>query len=154
MQRLDLLIDPTAIERLRDGFSQDAMRSAMASSLDGMYPGMQPLTAGVEATFYGADSPLSVAQREACLVGLLTLTGPPLSLGIHVYWSVMSGLSVAQVCHIVALGACYGGMPKLALGLPAVAKTLGLLASAAEAGDVSPPKILARLIDGFSTHDG
>ena len=72
-----------------------------------------------------------------------------MSLGIHVYWATMVGLSVEQVFHVVTLGACYGGMPKLGIALPTVETTLLLMDQSARRGELAPHTMLANLVRGF-----
>jgi alkylhydroperoxidase/carboxymuconolactone decarboxylase family protein YurZ len=142
------LLDDRQLARLRVAYAPPVMRTAMLNAIAVGYPPLLPWNEAIAKTFYDDPEPLSAANRERCLIALLTHTGPQLSLAIHVYWGLMEGLSVAEVCHIVGLAACYGGVPRLALGLPVVERTLRVL-STLEGAQVDSQSVLLTLVSEY-----
>lgn len=147
MPDLTQLLGDRPLARLRQAYSPEVMRTAMLRAIGEGYPPLHTWNEAIAKTFYDTAEPLSAANRERCLIALLTQTGPQLSLAIHVYWGLMEGLSAAEVCHIVGLAACYGGVPRLALGLPVVERTLQILSSLPDESVDSQSVLLALLAE-------
>ncbi len=147
MDDLRTLIDDKSVLALRGAYSSTAMRAAMTGKLHLAYPPMHPWTEGTEATFYATDH-IADRDRERCLIALLTVTGPPLSMAIHIYWGLMEGIDMPEICHVIALAACYGGVPKLAPAF-AVLQRLGPLLADLAARDAEPTDVLDALAEDF-----
>jgi len=81
------------------------------------------------------------------LIAVLTNTGPQLSLAIHVYWGLMEGLTVDEICHTAGLAASYGGVPRLALSLPVIDRVLSQLEQLD--GHLGSERVLQVLLGSF-----
>jgi alkylhydroperoxidase/carboxymuconolactone decarboxylase family protein YurZ len=126
------------------------MGAAMLKTIIEPYPPLGPWNESIAATFYSHDSPLRPADRERCLLAILGMSGAPVSLGIHVYWALMEGVTVEEICHIQTLSACYAGVPALSRTLPAVHETLHILARIADTGRCGSLEALKVLVSELS----
>ncbi|HKP64416.1 MAG TPA: carboxymuconolactone decarboxylase family protein [Polyangiales bacterium] len=124
------------------------MSAANSGALRDIYPPLQSWGEEVSATFYDRPGPLTAKDRERCIIALVTLLGATLPLAIHIYWGLMEGLSVEEICHTIGLSGCYGGLPKASHGLLVVERTLALLNRVSEAGP-NATAVLEALISEF-----
>lgn len=148
MQDLRTLLADTALHALRAHWDERQMNAAQLEAMNATYPPLAAWNASMTEMFYSPSSPLRAVDRERCLIGILTLTGPPPSLAIHVYMALMEGVTVEEVCHIVALSGNYGGAPRLIDALPAVRRALEAL-QAVSAEHPTPPRVLRAILDAF-----
>lgn len=147
MQDLRRILSDTRLADLRAAYEPNVMRAAMLQTIVEGYPPLDEWNRSIASTFYGETSPISPRDRERCLVALLSQTGQRLSLAIHVYWGLMEGLNVAEVCHSVGLAACYGGVPRLADGLPVIDRVLQVLQQLD--GDLGSSTVLRSILRSF-----
>jgi alkylhydroperoxidase/carboxymuconolactone decarboxylase family protein YurZ len=127
MADLRTRLTTTGLSRLRAAYDPAVMSQGNVAALRDIYPPLSSWGEEVSATFYDRPGPLTAKDRERCLIALVTLLGATLPLAIHVYWGLMEGLSVEEICHTIGLSACYGGLPKASHGLLVVDRTLTLL---------------------------
>ena len=145
MQDLRTILSSSQLSALRAAYDPEAMRAAMIRTIAEPYPPLGPWNEAIAATFYDAASPLKAVDRERCLLAILSSANVPTSLAIHVYWGLMEGLSVEEICHIQTLAACYSGVPSLSRSLPALHETLHVLAKISETterGSIDVLKVL------------
>jgi alkylhydroperoxidase/carboxymuconolactone decarboxylase family protein YurZ len=150
MNELQVALTQGQLEALRNAYDAGAMRNAMLAAISNSYPALDNWNRAIDATFYQSDRPLAPRDRERCLIAILSLGSPPLSLAIHVYWGLMEGLGVDELRHVVALAACYGGVPRLAHGLPIVDRVVALLTRCVDRGTVSSAAVLFALLEELS----
>ncbi len=145
-------LDLRKLALLRSAYVASEMASANVRGIGELAPDLERWNAEIARTFYGSGGPLAPVNRERCLVTLLAHTGPLLPFGVHVYWGLMEGLTVEELCQIVGLVGCYGGLPKCVQGLLALDKVLGLLDRMT--GDVAPraQEVLRGLVTELGGH--
>lgn len=147
LRDLRTLLPDAALAKLRQAYDPAVMSAANVGALATAYPPLGPWAAETAGTFFERPGPLSAKDRERCVIAFLALTGPPMSLGVHVYWGLMEGLGVDEICHVMALAACYGGLPKVAQGLIVVEKLARQLAVIAQTEDCGPRRVLTALVE-------
>lgn len=145
-----LLSDPK-LSALRAGYSRDVMRGAMLSTTVSPYPPLGAWNEAIASTFYADGSPLEPKDRERCIIVLLAHTGAQFSLCVHVYWGLMEGLTVSEICHTIGVAACYGGIASLGHCYPVLNSVLTLLAQIAESSACSTPDVLTRMVAELAT---
>jgi alkylhydroperoxidase/carboxymuconolactone decarboxylase family protein YurZ len=146
MQDPRMLLDEERLRRLRAAYDSKAMSAANVAAFAQVHPALHPWIEETAATFFERPSSLSPRDRERCIVALLAYTGPPLSLAVHIYWALMEGVSVDEVCHTIGLVACYGGLPKCAQGLLVAERLATLLRDVAELQHPDAAQVVAALI--------
>ena len=126
MEPLEQLISKSEIERLRSTYDSNVFLTANRRAFATAYP---PLAVFAEAagSLLSAETPIEPKVRELCLITLLAYRSPGLSLATHVYWGLMEGVTLQQVCHAASFAGCYGGLPQLATSLLAINRTLLVL---------------------------
>jgi alkylhydroperoxidase/carboxymuconolactone decarboxylase family protein YurZ len=126
MENLSALITPSELEQLRTAYDKRAFLGANQNAFVEAYP---PLASWIQATsnLLYADGPISTQQRELCLITLLAYRSPGLALATHVYWGLMEGLSLEQVCHAASIAGCYGGFPTLGDAIVVIKRTCSVL---------------------------
>ena len=68
----------------------------------------------------------------------------------HVYWGLMEGLTVPQICQAVGLAGCYCGLPTYVDGILVIHKTLRVLKGLIAAGDCRSTTVLRTLTREFT----
>ena len=152
MKDLRTLLSSEALRKLRSSYDAGVMSEAMASTVARPYSPLSPWNDGIAHTFYAASSPLASVDRERCLIALLTCTGPDLSLAVHVYWGLMEGLSIDEVCHTIGLAASYAGVPRLAYAFPVVSRLFELLERTTQGSKADAREILRAVLEEFAEH--
>ena len=76
------------------------------------------------------STPLAPRDRERCLIVMLAERHQTLTLGIHIYWGLMEGLHLPEICQTLLLAGGYSGIDTYSMGLR-LSETLAL-----EVGDV------------------
>jgi alkylhydroperoxidase/carboxymuconolactone decarboxylase family protein YurZ len=152
MNKLVNRLSEQRLAQLRAAYDRKVMNAAMLEAIAEGYPALLEWNQAIGSTFYASQQPLAAKDRERCMIALLTQSGPPMSLAIHVYWGLMEGLSVEEICHVAALAACYAGVSRLAVALPVIDRTLGVLAQVLE-GQLQSTAVLRVLVDGYSNLD-
>jgi alkylhydroperoxidase/carboxymuconolactone decarboxylase family protein YurZ len=140
------VLSEAKLRLLRSSYHPSEMVSANVAAVASLAPRLQSWNAEIARTFYTSDGPLSAIDRERCLIMLLSYTGPALPLAVHIYWGLMEGLTVDEVCQVVGLAGCYGGLPRTVQGLVALEKVVWLLDRAVDETVLGPTGILQMLI--------
>jgi alkylhydroperoxidase/carboxymuconolactone decarboxylase family protein YurZ len=148
MPDLRTRLSAVALTKLRDAYDPAVMSHGNVAALRDIYPPLSGWGEEVSATFYDRPGPLTAKDRERCLIALITMLGATLPLGIHVYWGLMEGLSIEEICHTIGLSACYGGLPKASHGFLVVDRTLAVLNRVAETS-ADAKTVLDTLIAAF-----
>ena len=104
------------LEVLRGGYNGVLMREATRKALNDAYPGGAGFINGLLDDLYQGEG-LSHLDRERCLIAVLAGRGEALTLGIHIYWGLMEGMSPDEVSHTLLLAGAYQGVPVYATGL-------------------------------------
>lgn len=152
MQDLRTILDSSQLAALREAYDPNAMRAAMLKTIVEPYPPLGPWNESIAATFYAESSPLRAIDRERCLLAILSTQSVPVSLAIHVYWGLMEGIAVEEICHIQTLAACYAGVPALSRSLPTTHETLRVLARISgteQRGSLDVLKVLVAELSGM-----
>lgn len=72
-----------------------------------------------------------------------------LTLGVHIYWGLMEGMTSDEVAHTLVLAGAYQGVPVYATGLLVLEKVTGLLKGLAAEGQVDCRVVLKTFIDAL-----
>ena len=146
MQDLRTVLSSDALNKLRDGYDASAMRTAMLTATVEPYPPLARWNEAIADTFYGDESPLAPIDRERCIIALLAHNGAQFSLAVHLYWGLMEGLSVNELCHIIGLAACYAGIPSVGNSYPVLAKVLTTMSRISETSRYGSLDVVERLV--------
>jgi len=132
MQDLRTLLSEDELGTLRAQFDAAVLSEAASTPFSMLYPPLEAWVKETSATFFDR-SRLAPRDRERCIVALLTVNGGlPMSLAIHIYWALMEGLSVGEVCETIGLVGAYGGVQRVAFGMTVLQRTLGVLQRCAQ----------------------
>jgi alkylhydroperoxidase/carboxymuconolactone decarboxylase family protein YurZ len=149
MEPASTILSDEVLSILRRGYDARRMSAANVTAISAAYPGLRSWAAETSATFFDRQNAIAPRDRERCIVALLAYDGPPLSLAVHIYWGLMEGLSVDEVCETVALTGCYGGLPKCARGLLVLDRVVKLLRRLSEASPPPAEAVLDALVQEF-----
>lgn len=149
MNDLTRILDAAAIEALRAAYDSNQLRAANAQAFSETYPPLAPWAQSAAAVFF-RNGPLAPRERELCLLTLLTHRAPGLSLSNHIYWALMEGVSVAEICEAIGLAGCYGGLPTFSAGVLVLQKTLEVLRRVAAQSERDSRAVLAALVHAFA----
>ena len=149
MSEIDKLLDESALRRLRATWDRNAMTQATVSVMNKQYAAFAAWNEAVTDAFYSETSPLRPVDRERCLIALLTVSGPPVSLGLHAYAGLMEGISPTEVVHIVGLAAHYRGITRLSDSFPTLRRTFTILQQKS-AEIANPSQAMQAILDEFS----
>lgn len=150
MDDLRTLLSDEALARLRAAYDSVVMLNANVRAMSETYP---PLAAWLRSTgeeLFGHGAVLAPRDRERCIIAVLARSSPPLSFAMHLYWGLMEGLSVNEVCATVSLVACYGGLPELSHSTRVLGRVLRVLGRVAEERDPSTERVFKAIIDELS----
>jgi hypothetical protein len=156
------LLSDAELATLRAAFDGDAMLAlARAASVE-VFPPAAPFAEFLVEYFYGyrggagapstSPEPWSARDRELVVLSLVAshFSGRGLNVGLHVYWGLMSGLSVQRVCDALTLSGIYSGMQSFTLSFSVLRTTLGLMrTAAAPGGNPASTAIVAALFDAL-----
>jgi len=146
---LTRMLDAEEIEALRAVYDSEQLRAANAKAFADTYPPMAPWADASAAVFF-RNGPLAPRERELCLVTLLTHRAPGLSLSNHIYWAIMEGVSIAELCEAIGLAGGYGGLPTYSNGVLVLHRTLKVLRQVATRPERDSRAVLAALIQDFA----
>jgi alkylhydroperoxidase/carboxymuconolactone decarboxylase family protein YurZ len=132
------------VEALRNEFRKDpaALVELISTTIPRMWSGARELTLGVMDTFSrmsgtaAKDGALSLDQkeREMVVLALLTARGGGYPLGLHIYISLLLGITIEEMLDIILLTGIYAGVPEMTQAYRDVARTLEQLRIAARGG--------------------
>ena len=149
MDDLIRVLEPDAIARLRSAYNPEQLRQANARAFAETYAPIAPWAESVASVFF-RQGPLAAPERELCLITLLAHRAPGLSLSNHVYWALMEGVNVAQICEAIGLAGCYGGLPTFTNGVLVLRTTLEVLQRVANEHERDSRAVLAALVREFA----
>jgi alkylhydroperoxidase/carboxymuconolactone decarboxylase family protein YurZ len=146
MQDLRTLLSDDDLAALRAGFDVAVLSEAASSPFSVLYPPLDSWVKETSATFFDR-SRLAPRDRERCIIVLLTVNGGlPVSLAIHIYWALMEGLSIDEICQTIGLTGAYGGVQRVAFGMTVLQRTLGVLTSCAKASSTQSATVVSAFI--------
>lgn len=140
----DILLDED-IATLREGYDRDGMNKQLRDTFSTLYASTTGYIGAISDVFYELpedirqqpNDKLSPANRERCLIALLTARGGGFTLATHIYLALMEGfkdavkpqddISVEEIAHMIFLAGVYSGADNLALSLVTLVKTLKIL---------------------------
>jgi alkylhydroperoxidase/carboxymuconolactone decarboxylase family protein YurZ len=149
MNDLTSLLGREQLDKLRRSYRADELVAANVTGVGQAYPPLASWNREIGATFYAADGPLTPINRERCMVALLAYAGPPISLAVHVYWGLMEGLTVDELCQVIGLTGCYGGLPRCVQGLLVLERMLGLLERLGKSDRSTAAAVLQEIVVEF-----
>lgn len=152
MEDLRTILSTSDLVILRESYKKDA---ALEASIGGFADAYPPLGewGDVAGRLFFRDKTLEPRQRELCLITLLTHRAPGVCLANHIYWGLMEGVSVDEVCQAIGLSACYAGLPTFTNGLVAAHKSFGLLHRLAisDSSEIRRPRnVLSEMVKEFT----
>jgi alkylhydroperoxidase/carboxymuconolactone decarboxylase family protein YurZ len=151
MEDLRTILSASDLEVLRETYHKD---HALDASMGGFATAYPPLAEWSETAgrMFFHDKTLAPRQRELCLITLLTHRAPGVCLANHMYWGLMEGVSVDEICQAVGLAACYSGLPSYTEGIVCARRTFKLLHTVAtsDSGEHRRPRaVLGALVRAF-----
>jgi alkylhydroperoxidase/carboxymuconolactone decarboxylase family protein YurZ len=150
MQELTTILSAAEVDLLRVAYDPKTLLAANAGAFARIYPRLAPWPATVGKLCF-ESSPLAPRDRELALISLLTQRSPGLSMSNHIYWGLMEGVTVVEICEVIGLVAQYCGMPTYTTGVMTLQRTLlALKRVAANEADRSASHVLSTLVTEFS----
>lgn len=141
MQDLRTLLSDQDLHALRADYDLEVMSRAASGPFEVVYPPIGGWTRETSATFFDRST-LSPKDRERCIVALLAMSGIASSFAIHIYWGLMEGLSLDDVCQTISLVGVYGGIPKVAWGMTILQRIMILLRRCVEHGNTRSDSVV------------
>jgi alkylhydroperoxidase/carboxymuconolactone decarboxylase family protein YurZ len=146
VQDLRTLLSDDDLAALRAAFDRDAISRAASDPFAVLYPPLDNWVKETSATFF-ERSEMAPRDRERCILVMLTINGAmPMSFAIHLYWALMEGLSIDDLCQTITLVAAYGGVPRVAFGMTILQGTLNLLRGCVAAGKTQSSVVVSTFI--------
>ncbi len=146
------VLSEEALGRFRGGWVEGDGNALMLGSADesltGAYEPSSPFVTWVSDRFY-REGMFSGKERERVLISVLS-DGPDLTLAIHVYWGLMEGLSVQEVCEVILMTAAYRGIPLYSNKIRVVQRVLALLRDLDDQGSSAPGIAVRSIIQAYS----
>jgi hypothetical protein len=164
------------IQKLHESYSSANATTVLNDSIANMYQATKGYLHEIGVAFYGvpdvvAETPsdkLVPANRERCLVALLTARGADFTLAVHIYVALMEGfvdstasaasggatpvadsILPSEIANIIFLTGVYTGADNLTRGLITLTRTLALLKQIAGESNCTPAAVLQRIRDVF-----
>jgi hypothetical protein len=148
MNDIRSVIDDLRLQALRRGYDHTAMVAANVRAVATVAPPLSDWNEEIARTFYATSGPLAPVSRERCLISLLTVSGLPVPLAIHLYWGLMEGLTIDEVLQIIGLSGCYSGLPRTVFGIEVMYRALVVLSTLGD--DLGPSAVVAALVREFA----
>jgi len=146
MQDLRTQLNDDSLAELRSAYDRAAMLLAASSPCAVLYPPLDPWMRETGSTIYDR-SHLAPRDRERCIIALLIAGGGlQTSVAIHIYWGLMEGLSVDDVCQTIGIVGAYGGMQRVAFGLATLQRVLDMLNGSVTSGELASTVVVARFM--------
>lgn len=157
---ISTLLPATKLKALRDSYSRTDANRFLSSVLPAVYDKAEDYNRAISTAFYGnlpndepspARKELSHADRERCLVALLTARGVPDNLAAHLYLALMERISVEEIAHVMMLAGMYTGVDRFTTALAAYITTLKTLSDIVDADEpLDAPAVLQQLRKAFT----
>lgn len=160
MPTIDQVLSAGRLERLRASYDspvgKQEKEEVLRGTLDKLYEGAGPYTDAINEIFYRELPPdtdterddLSEADRERCVIALLAAQGGGVTLAVHIYLGLMTGLSPKEIGHILLLAGVYAGINRFA---EAIFVTMTTLEKLETLPVISPNEIVNALKAHFLT---
>lgn len=145
------ILSDDEIAHLRQAFDGKALIEANVVAMEAAYAPLKAWGEATSAVFYG-DEPLAPRERELCLIVLLSVNAPEISLADHIYWALMEGATPAAICQALSLAGCYAGMPAMTRGMMTAVKVFTVLKRVAAAPNRGADHVFAELMRALTTH--
>jgi alkylhydroperoxidase/carboxymuconolactone decarboxylase family protein YurZ len=149
MQNLTTIATDSELARLRAAYTSESLLAANAGAFAEVYPRFAPWGETIGRLCF-ETSQLAARDRELALISLLAHRSPGLSMSNHIYWGLMEGVTVVQICEVVALVGCYCGLPTYTQGVLTLGRTLQTLKRIAAEDDRTSTRVLAALVAEFA----
>jgi alkylhydroperoxidase/carboxymuconolactone decarboxylase family protein YurZ len=162
-QEITDILKSEDLARLKRAYRRETVVAILRDVTPRKYKVAQQYFSAVTDTFYPlSDVPgigefraaLGIADRQRCILALQAAAGQEAPLAIHVYVSLMEGISPAEIANILLLAGVYTGVPNFFAGLEVLEATLELLAEKARAGVVEPLPVLLAVQETFGPRGG
>jgi alkylhydroperoxidase/carboxymuconolactone decarboxylase family protein YurZ len=148
MQELTTIVSEADLAVLRAAYDPNTLLNANKAALARVYPRLLPWQTMLGSVFF-QDSPLAPRDRELALISLLAHRSPDLALSDHIYWGLMEGVSVVEICEVVGLTGQYCGMPTYTQAVLTLFRTLTVLKRLATSADPGTAAVHHALISEF-----
>lgn len=142
------LDDEQHLKVLRAAFDRGGMIRATGGLLDQINPAGAPYIDNMVSLLYSGD-PVSHDDREKVLIAILAMRGEPLTLGIHLYWAMMEGMSLAQIGMTLLIVSGYAGVPVYTDAILTLKTTCETLRDCVARGAVASEQVKGALIATF-----
>jgi alkylhydroperoxidase/carboxymuconolactone decarboxylase family protein YurZ len=158
------LLPRDRIEVLWDEFDEVELEKTLKDTLATMYAATANYLQAIGQAFYETTATpptvdaVSHANRERCLIALLTARGAGFPLAVHIYVGLMESfndndeLTPDEIANIIFLTAIYAGADDVMRGLATLTTTLNLLKGIADGTDPTKKKegpVLAALWNAY-----
>jgi alkylhydroperoxidase/carboxymuconolactone decarboxylase family protein YurZ len=111
MPDLRTLITDEELARLRAAYDSAAMNEGARRATEAPFPPASMFVDSIIATFYGPRAVLPAMRREQVLIAVLAAhAGMRRILAVHLYWALMEGLSIDEICATLLLVGTYDGI--------------------------------------------
>lgn len=137
MNALNTILSPRELKLLRLGYDGATAYNMALGSLAAPIPGAGPWVTEAGSYFFKDETHMSAKRRELCVLSMLTTMRAPDQLAIHVYWGLMVGLTVDEVCDALFLGGDYAGIAAFNIAIKTAGLSLASLHQQAEAASVT-----------------
>ncbi|SEL19033.1 hypothetical protein SAMN05444354_104227 [Stigmatella aurantiaca] len=148
------------LETLRRDFRPEGLIEPSRQTLVSAFPPIQGYANSFLSYFFSESNPatgetvssLTPLERERILITLqaLRMNGNGRFLGIHLYWGLMTGLSVQEIADQLFLIGVYGGLSCYTSALATFQTLLRNLKQCVARGDTQAPSILAATAQWFA----
>jgi hypothetical protein len=154
------ILTATDLEALRGDFRPEGLIEPSRQTLVSAFPPIQGYANSFLSYFFSESNPaseeaissLTPLERERVLITLqaLRMNGNGRFLGIHLYWGLMTGLSVREIADQLFLIGVYGGLSCYTSSMATFQTLLRNLKQCVARGDTQAPVILAATAQWFA----
>lgn len=143
------ILEDDELQRLRSAFDAGALLRANVELMGEAYAPLRAWGEATSAVFYSPD-PLAARERELCLIVILAMNAPEISLAYHVYWALMEGVTPAEICQALGLAGCYAGMPVMVRGITTARRVFTALKRIAAGSEHGSAHVFEQLLRELS----
>lgn len=130
-------LSASQLKTLRAAYDEDLLNKAATYAAAASYAPAAGFIRGIgEQFFMGAGQPghLSARDRELAILAMFVATrASDFTFSVHVYWGLMAGLEVADMCEVLLLGGAYNGVDNFVDYTQLLGEVLGELGRIANA---------------------
>ena len=136
MSDLREILSDDQLSALREGYDDAEVSALSGAVIEAPYPPGAPFAALLTDEIFSTEN-MSARDRELCLIAMMAANPAQLTLGIHGYRGIMSGLSPGDVAQATLVVGAYAGVAAYRRCCIILDKTYNALAEVA--GDGSNP---------------